>query len=460
MARTSRMSAQERTALLSVVAAAALVTLKLVTGLVSGSLGLIAEAMHSGTDLVAALLTFFAVRVAGRPADREHPYGHGKAEHLAALGEAAFLVLVSGLIVAQSVSRLVSGGRHGVDAAWYALVVLGVVIAIDLTRTLASWRASRRYGSAALASNALHFASDLLGSIAVLGGLLLTRAGYPEADAIAALFVAVLVVIAAVRLMRGNVQVLMDRAPAWAEERARSAIAAAEPRIGLRRLRVREAGGRHFVEAVVGVPADVGVAAGHTVADSVEAAVRDALPGSDVVVHVEPDEAASDLRERASGAALAVPGVREVHNVAVSTVDGRRRELSLHLKLPADLPLDEAHAVATQVEEAILAAVPEIADAHTHIEPLARAESDVADVGEDLRHVERVVRGVVAERTGHHPRDIRLRRDDRGVVALVTVALPAEARLGDAHETATAIEREIRRRAPVVTDALIHTEPG
>ncbi|HSD76022.1 MAG TPA: cation transporter dimerization domain-containing protein [Solirubrobacteraceae bacterium] len=223
---------------------------------------------------------------------------------------------------------------------------------------------------------------------------------------------------------------------------------------------MREAGGRHFVDAVVGVRADAAIGQGHAVADSVEAAVRGALPGSDVVVHVEPDGTAADLRERASGAALTVRGVREVHNVLVSTVDGARRELSLHLKLPAHLSLDEAHAVATRVEQAILAAAPEIDDVHTHIEPLAGGEADVAEAGAELRHVDAVVRGVVRERTGRAPRDVRLRRDERGVVALVAVTLPAGAPLGAAHEAATQIEREIRRAAPVVVEAVIHTEPA
>jgi divalent metal cation (Fe/Co/Zn/Cd) transporter len=208
------------------------------------------------------------------------------------------------------------------------------------------------------------------------------------------------------------------------------------------------------------VRADAGLARGHAVADNVEAAVRDALPGSDVVVHVEPDEATADLRERASGAALAVPAVREVHNVAVSTVDGRRRELALHLKLPADLALDAAHGVATQVEEAILAAVPEIDEVHTHIEPLAGGEADVAEAGDDLRGVEEVIGAVVRGQTGRGPRALRLRRDGRGVVALVAVALPADATLGAAHDVATRIERDIRRAAPVVVEAVIHTEPA
>ena len=173
-------------------------TVKLATGLATGSLAFIAEAVHSGTDLVAALLTFFAVRVAVRPPDREHHYGHGKAEHLAALGESAFLLLVSLFIAGESVRRLIDGGGgHDVDVTWWALTVLGVVIVVDATRALASFRAAQRHSSAALAANALHFTADLAGSVAVLIGLLLVRAGEPSADAAAALFVAVLVVVAA-----------------------------------------------------------------------------------------------------------------------------------------------------------------------------------------------------------------------------------------------------------------------
>src|SRR5215213_9381503 len=194
------MSPQRRAALTSVFAAAALVALKLTVGLTSHSLGLLSEALHSGTDLVAALLTYFAVRVAARPADVTHQYGHGKAEHLAALAEASILVLASLFISARALDRLVRGGGADVNAAWWALAVIGVVIAIDASRVWVSWRVARRYSSAALASNALHFGSDLAGSAAVLAGLLFVRAGHPAADAAAALFVAVLVILAALRL--------------------------------------------------------------------------------------------------------------------------------------------------------------------------------------------------------------------------------------------------------------------
>src|SRR5215208_5226754 len=150
-----------RTALVSVFAAAALVVVKLVTGLATGSLGLISEAMHSGTDLVAALLTFFALGVAAKPADVGHAYGHGKAEHLAALAEATTLVLASLFVAFRAVQHVSGSVETNVDAAWYALVVIVVVIVVDAARMTVSWRAARRYRSAALQSNALHFGSDL-----------------------------------------------------------------------------------------------------------------------------------------------------------------------------------------------------------------------------------------------------------------------------------------------------------
>src|SRR5438309_7270977 len=190
------MSPQRRTALVSVGAACVLIVLKLAAGLATHSLGLVSEAVHSGTDLVAALLTLFAVGVSGRPADRGHAYGHGKAEHLAALGEAALLVLASLYISYRALAVLVGSAQPTVDPVWYAFVVVAIVIAIDVSRTTVSLRASRRFQSPALAANAVHFASDLTGSTAVLAGLVLARAGWPEGDSAAALFVALLVLLA------------------------------------------------------------------------------------------------------------------------------------------------------------------------------------------------------------------------------------------------------------------------
>jgi cation diffusion facilitator family transporter len=445
-------SPQRRAALTSVGAAAALIALKLTVGLATHSLGLVSEAIHSGTDFVAAALTFFAVGVAGRPADVTHQYGHGKAEHLTALAEAAFLSAASVLIAVRALQRLFGSVHPQVNATWYALAVVVVVIGVDASRVSVSWRASRRYGSAALASNAVHFASDFAGSLAVLAGLLLARAGYPNGDSLAALFVAVLVLVAAARLIKVNVDVLMDRAPLAAEKAALAAIAGLQPAVQLRRLRMRQAGGRQFADVVIAVPSGAAVGQGHATADAVEEALEAALPGSDVVVHVEPLEDVA-LRDRAHAAAIAVPGVREIHNLVVVDLDGRT-ELSLHLKLPGDISLEAAHEVAEQVERAIRRAAPEVDSVQTHIEPLAEPSAG-SEEALDAGTVERIVRQV----TGKPPREVRFLRTEAGLVALLTLGLDPQSTLADAHARASEIEERIRREQPEIVDVVVHTEP-
>ena len=446
------MSPQRRTALVSVVAASMLVAIKLAAGLPSGSLGLVSEALHSGTDLVAALLTFFAVGVSGRPADEAHPYGHGKAEHLAALAEAGFLALVSVGVAALAVARLAGWVETDVEAAWWAIVAVVAVLVIDASRTSVSLRSARRYRSAALRSNALHFGSDLTGTLAVLAGLVAASLGWEQGDSLAALFVAALVLIAAARLMRTNVDVLMDRSPAAAEQQARAAIAAVEPPVDLRRLRLRQAGGRHFADAVIRVSPGAAIGQGHAAADRVEDAIRAVLPNSDIVVHVEPSEDAA-LRERAHAAALGVPRVREVHNLTVLDVAGTR-EVSLHLKLPGDLALSEAHAVAESVERAILAAVPEATDVHTHIEPLGEE-----GVGEVVQADAAAVEQIVIEATGAPPRALRFLHTDAGLVAYLTLAMDSSESLAAVHGRASEIEQRIHDAVPEITDVVVHTEP-
>ena len=449
------MSPQRRTALVSVIAACALIALKLVTAIATHSLGLLSEAVHSGTDLVAALLTFFAVGVSARPADPGHAYGHAKAEHLAALGEAAILVAASLVIAWRALWRL-TGLAHGqVDPHWYALVVVAGVLVIDASRATVSYRAAKRLGSPALQANALHFASDFLGSTAVLAGLAAARAGYHWADSAAAMFVAVLVLVAAAPLMRLNIDVLMDRVPAEAERAALSAIAKVVPPVELRRLRMRQAAGQQFADIVIGVPPGAAVGQGHAAADAVEAAVHGALPGSDVVVHVEPQVDDPALRERVLAAAQRVPRVREIHNLTLLQV-GSSTEVSLHLKLPGELSLEKAHEVASEVESAILESVSEVESVRTHLEPIAEtAEGREDDAAAERAVVERIVR----EATGGSPRELRFLNTDAGLVAQLTLGLDASTSLGDAHARASEIEERIRRARPEIADVIVHTEP-
>lgn len=444
-----------RVALVSVAAAVLLIGIKLGTGLATGSLAFISEAIHSGTDLVAALLALFAVGVAARPADRTHPYGHGKAEHLSALAEGAVLVAVSLWIAYEAIHRLVQGG-HEVDATWWAIAVAVLIMAIDLGRTVALTRAARRFSSAALKGSALHFASDLAGTTAVLVGLLLVRAGAEWADSAAALFVSVLVLLAAGRLMHENVEVLMDRVPDADEAAVREAVAAMGPAVELRRLRMRSAAGRAFADVVIGVPPGESVGRGHAVADEVEEAIEAAVPGADVVVHVERREGDDeDLAERVLAVAHEVPRVREIHNVRILHLDSGT-EASMHLKLPASTPLTEADSVARAVERAVVASVPEVDRVNSHVEPLEPARPG-AEVGDDAA-TQRAVQDLIERECGRPPHAVRLVRTPDGVVAYVTLSLGA-ATLADAHDTGGRVRRAIRDGVPGITDAFVQARP-
>ncbi len=287
----------------------------------------------------------------------------------------------------------------------------------------------------------------------MLAGLCAAALGFPAGDSIAALFVAGLVIVAAARLLGRNVGVLMDSAPVGAEEAAREAIAALDPPVELRRLRIRESGGAHFVDVDIGIAPGAAVGQGHAAADRVEAALQERLPDLDVVVHVEPREAEAEIRERVLAAALGVPYVREIHNLVVLDVDGKI-EVSLHLKLPGALALEDAHERAEEVERAIAAAVPEVEDVRTHLEPLSETASG-QEISVDAAAVERAVR----EETGTSPRELRFVETDDGLVAFLTLPVAGNESLADAHARASAVEERVRAAVPGVADVVVHTEP-
>jgi cation diffusion facilitator family transporter len=453
----SSVAGQQRTAIASIAAASVLVILKLGTGLITGSLGLISAGIESSGDVVAALVTLYAIRLGGRPADAEHPYGHRRAENLSALAEATILVAGGTVVVVEAIGRLSGGGPH-LTAHWEIFAVLLVAMAVDLARVVVSVRTSRHYGSAALRSNAFHFAGDMAGSFAVLIGLIAVRAGVDDGDAIAALVVAGLIYAASARLVMENASVLMDTAPAAAQAAAREAVDALGPDIELRRLRLRESAGRYFADVVVTVPAGSAVVEGHAAADEIEDAIERALPATDVVVHVEPRRRGLELRERVLVAALAEPLAKEAHDIAIFEHDGRAT-VSLHLKLPEDLSLAEAHAVSERVERAIHADR-RVEAIQTHLEPLERPLAARRGPGGDEREMLRDIGRLVAAALGDPPCRLRRLSTDHGPVLFVSVGLAGQPGLTEAHRLASELEVTLRERHPELIEVVVHTEPA
>src|SRR6266851_1209184 len=246
-------NAKSRVAAISIFASTGMAAAKFVVGIAIGSLALISEALHSSVDVVATVITWLVVRVSDRPADQEHHYGHGKLESVSALGVIAMLYVLAGGILVESWSRLREGAPPLTISAMPFIVLL-IDIAVNFWRARALHRAARTTKSQALAADALHFASDVLGSIAVIIGLALSGLGFWWGDAAAAIAVAVMIALLGLRLARSTVETLLDRAPQGASEKATAAIRAVPGVVGVERLRVRMVGPTHFVDAVVQVP--------------------------------------------------------------------------------------------------------------------------------------------------------------------------------------------------------------
>jgi len=447
---------KRRATIANVVAASVLVALKLGVGLATGSLGLISTGIESSGDLIAATLTFFAVRLGGRPADPEHPYGHRRAENLGALGEAAILLAGAVVVTVQAIRHLVSGAEPP-ETHWFAFAVLAAALALDASRTAVSLRAAKAYSSPALRSNAMHFAADMAASATVLVGLVFVELGAAEADPIAALLVAALIAATATRLIGENANVLMDRTPEEAREAAERAITDVAADIELIRLRLRESAGRYFADVVVAVPPGQAVVEGHRAADLVEAAVQRTLPGSDVVVHVEPRSRDLSLRDRVLAIALEEPLVLEAHDIMIFQRPGGV-SVALHLKFPADLDLGSAAQIAAQVERAISDRL-HVAAVQTHLEPLeqtlrARPSDQRADA-----EAEAEIERLVSERTGRPPRHLELLSLENGRVVFLTLGVAAGRSLADAHALAGELEEQLRARVPDIVDVVVRTQP-
>jgi cation diffusion facilitator family transporter len=282
-------------ALSSVIAAIGLTTLKLLVGILTGSLGILAEAAHSGLDLVAALITFLAVRISGRPADNEHPYGHGKIENLSALFETLLLLATCAWIIYEAIQRLFFKPVE-VEASIWAFLVMVISIVVDISRSRILSDAAKKHNSQALEADALHFSTDIWSSSVVIFGLAAVLVGelvpslsfLKHADAVAALGVAMIVIYISLQLGRRTVMSLLDSSPANAIEQITAAVDAIPGISNCHKVRVRSSGPHYFVDLHMRMDGNTSLADVHDLTDQVTAAVRKILPQADVTVHPEP----------------------------------------------------------------------------------------------------------------------------------------------------------------------------
>lgn len=457
-------AAKRRVALESMLAAVAMTVLKLAAGLVSGSLGILSDAAHSGIDLAGSALTFFSVRVSDKPADEDHPYGHAKYENLSSFAEAALMFLSSAWIIREAVERMVN---HTVDlrhTAGPALVLLAS-IGVDLWRSRQLGRVARLTGSPALQTDAFHFASDIWSTLAVLLGLGASWAGprlglewLRYADPLAAMVVSVMILRMTARLTRETVSVLMDEVPSETRGRVVREVEGVDGVLAVDQARVRRAGAAYFVDLTLALPRRYTFEHTNELVQAATGAVHRALPEADVVIHTVPR---GDQPESIFDRVRAVAGRNNVtvHELSIQSHQGRLR-VEQHVELDETMPLVEAHAFISAMEEEILRRTPEIDSVVTHIESEpATIEQPGENTGED-RRLESALRRAAAQ-SGEivDVHEVSVGRSGEHVYLSCHCTLPDELTMGRVHEVITALEDRLKLECPEVYRVTIHPEP-
>jgi cation diffusion facilitator family transporter len=278
---------KKRVAGLSVIAAVFLTAFKLLIGLLTGSLGILSEALHSGLDLVAAIITYFSVRVSDKPADQKHHYGHGKIENFSALVETLLLIITCFWIIYEAIERLASG-KTMIEVTWWSYIVVITSIVVDISRSRALYKVARKYNSQALEADALHFSTDIWSSLVVLFGLIGAQLGFYAADSIAALGVAVIVLVVSYRLGERAVNVLLDSSPAALTNEIASLIQQVPEVKSFHDLKVRLSGADIFVNVTIHLESGLSITEAHKISHKVEQKICSHIDRCEVQIHYEP----------------------------------------------------------------------------------------------------------------------------------------------------------------------------
>jgi len=448
---------KSRVAAISIFASAGMATAKFVVGIAIGSLALISEALHSSVDVIATVVTWMVVRVSDLPADKEHHYGHGKLESLSALGVIAMLYVLAGGILVESYSRLHEGAPPPTLSA-IPFIVLLLDIAVNFWRARALQRAAHETRSQALAADALHFGSDVLGSVAVIIGLALSGLGYAWGDAAAAVGVAIMIAMLGLRLARSTVETLVDRAPEGASEKATAAIRAVPGVVGVERLRVRMVGSTHFIDAIVQVPRTYPIDRVEEIKRKAQAAVAKTLEDADLTFTAVPVARNNEsVRERIM--VIARNSGLAVHHVTVHDLGGKLT-VSIDLEVDGDMALTAAHDIAQGLERSIRDEFGEDVEVDTHIEPLEPELPHGTDAAPArVETIRAALSRFATDGAIHDIHSVRVRDTDAGEIVNFHCRAAPSMSVIKVHENVDEIERALRRAFPTVKRVISHAEP-
>jgi cation diffusion facilitator family transporter len=441
----------------SVLAAVCITGLKLVVGFETNSLGILSEAAHSGLDFLAALMTYFAVRISERPPDRDHTYGHGKIENLSAFGETLLLIATCGWIIYEGIERLVVRSVHVESSVWSFVVVI-VAIVVDITRSRALSRVAKKYNSQALEADALHFSSDIWSSLVVLLGLVFVATGYPWVDAVAAILVALLVLFVSYRLGRRTIDALMDRVPEGLYEQVLDTILAVPGVEEVKSIRLRPSGPKVFVDTVVAVRRSTPFQQAHAIMDSIEQAVHVRHKEIDIVVHAEPAASSNESVAEKIRIIVGRKMVQPPHNLEVHNIDGRHY-VAFDVEYEAGKSFVEAHNLTDELEAELRREIPSIESLTIHMEEDRPGQKAVAPAADDsLRSA--ILEQIKATAEIVDCTSVQLVKVGERFNVAVACTIDRGRTLEDVHRIVSRLQTRLYDKFPEIRRVVIHAEPS
>ncbi len=449
---------KQAVALSSVFASALMTVGKLIVGLATGSLGIVSEALHSFLDCGATIMTYMAVRVSDKPADDTHPYGHGKVESVAALGETLLLFITSFWIIYEAAHKLYSGNSE-VETTWWSVAVIVISILIDITRARALKRVAIKTRSQALEADALHFSSDILSSLVVLAGLGFVALGFPMGDPLAAIGVSIFVCHAGWVLGRRTIDTLTDTAPRGAAHRIKELMMAVEGVADVTRVRVRPAGSVFFVDAEVAVGRGLSQLKVAEIRQTAIEAVSAGMPEAEVTVATHPLALDNETVQQHVMVIAAKHGAN-VHHVTVNRSKDRLF-VGFDLEVEEHLTIQQAHEIASRLESDMRDEFGSDTEVETHIEPLQERGIFGNDVGgEEAEKIQQMLERLAGEQGEfHHIHKVRARKTIPGLILSFHCRANPEQTVGETHRKIDDLERLIYDTHPGIYRIVAHVEP-
>lgn len=449
---------KEKVAFRSILISALITIAKAIGGVLTGSLALISDALHSLLDVVFTTITWLAIRKAHQPADEDHQFGHGKIESVAALIETVFLLLLAGIIGIEGVRRLMSGSGEIVPH-WFAIAILLGAIALDAWRWLILKRVAKLTGSEALEADALHFASDLVNSIMVLAAFIAVWLGFKQADSIAALIVAGFIAVAGVRLAISTIHTLIDTAPSGLSDLMRREAEQVPGVAMVEQVRVRPAGGTVFGEITVRVARTLPLDKVVKVKEQVANLIRESVPNAELTVIAEPTQLDDEtMLERVM--LISAKQRLPLHNVIIQNIDGRLC-VGCDLEVDGRLSLSAAHMLASRLEAAIRNEFGEDTEVETHIEPLNAKPLEGKDIAPEQKAAIARSLAAMAASIGliKNIHSVRARTSEAGLAVNYHCHVAPTETVANVHRAVDELERMFRAEHPEVIRVVGHAEP-